>query len=78
MEEISWKLIDIYFKDNPSNLVAHHLESYNDFFSSGFNSCNPICLSVKVVPPSKAIMDITEKDIIAAIIPRFVTPKSRL
>jgi len=46
MEEISWKLIDIYFKDNPSNLVAHHLESYNDFFSSGINQIfkenNPI------------------------------------
>ena len=46
MEEISWKLIDIYFKDNPSNLVAHHLESYNNFFSSGINQIfkenNPI------------------------------------
>ena len=28
MESISWKLIDKYFKDNPYNLVAHHLESY--------------------------------------------------
>uniref|UniRef100_A0A6C0HXI7 DNA-directed RNA polymerase n=1 Tax=viral metagenome TaxID=1070528 RepID=A0A6C0HXI7_9ZZZZ len=37
MENISWKLIDKYFKDNPSNLVAHHLESYNDFFSGGIN-----------------------------------------
>jgi len=34
---ISWKLIDIYFKDNPNNLVAHHLDSYNDFFNSGIN-----------------------------------------
>uniref|UniRef100_A0A6C0KY36 DNA-directed RNA polymerase n=1 Tax=viral metagenome TaxID=1070528 RepID=A0A6C0KY36_9ZZZZ len=46
MESISWKLIDTYFKDNPYNLVAHHLESYNDFFSSGINQIfkvnNPI------------------------------------
>ena len=47
MENISWKLIDKYFKDNPSNLVAHHLESYNDFFSNGginriFKENNPI------------------------------------
>jgi DNA-directed RNA polymerase II subunit RPB2 len=35
MEAISWNLIDKYFKDNPYNLVAHHLDSYNDFFSKG-------------------------------------------
>jgi DNA-directed RNA polymerase II subunit RPB2 len=43
---ISWKLIDKYFKDNPQNLVAHHLDSYNDFFGSGINNIfkenNPI------------------------------------
>ena len=36
-ENISWKLIDKYFTDNPNNLVSHHLESYNDFFKSGIN-----------------------------------------
>jgi len=45
-DEISWKLIDKYFKDNPNNLVAHHLESYNDFFKNGikriFYENNPI------------------------------------
>jgi len=45
-DEISWKLIDCYFKDNPNNLVAHHLESYNDFFENGiqriFRENNPI------------------------------------
>jgi DNA-directed RNA polymerase II subunit RPB2 len=45
-EDISWKLIDIYFKDNPNNLVAHHLDSYNDFFKNGINKIfrenNPI------------------------------------
>ena len=46
MDTVSWKLIDIYFKDNPSNLVSHHLESYNDFFSDGiyriFKENNPV------------------------------------
>jgi DNA-directed RNA polymerase II subunit RPB2 len=46
LSSISWKLIDKYFKDNPSNLVAHHLDSYNDFYSSGINNIfrenNPI------------------------------------
>ena len=46
MENISWKLIDLYFKDNPSNLVNHHLESYNRFFNEGihniFRENNPI------------------------------------
>ena len=44
--DISWKLIDKYFKDNPNNLVFHHLESYNDFFKNGikqiFRENNPI------------------------------------
>jgi DNA-directed RNA polymerase II subunit RPB2 len=46
MEEISWTIIDKYFSDNPANLVQHHLESYNDFFSNGifkiFRDNNPI------------------------------------
>ena len=46
MNDISWKLIDKYFQDNPYNLVAHHLDSYNDFFSHGihqiFRENNPI------------------------------------
>jgi len=45
-DNISWKLIDKYFKDNPTNLVSHHLESYNDFFRNGikriFRENNPI------------------------------------
>jgi DNA-directed RNA polymerase II subunit RPB2 len=43
---ISWKLIDKYFTDNPNNLVSHHLESYNEFFKNGihriFRENNPI------------------------------------
>jgi DNA-directed RNA polymerase II subunit RPB2 len=46
MEAISWKLIDKYFKENPYNLVAHHLDSYDSFFSKGiyniFKENNPI------------------------------------
>ena len=45
-ENISWKLIDKYFTDNPNNLVSHHLESYNEFFKNGiqriFRENNPI------------------------------------
>jgi len=45
-EDISWKLIDKYFKDNPNCLVSHHLESFNEFFKSGikriFHENNPI------------------------------------
>ena len=33
--DIPWKLIDTYFKDNPFALVDHHLVSYNDFFNNG-------------------------------------------
>ena len=36
-DKISWKIIDKYFNENPNNLVAHHLESYNDFFNHGIN-----------------------------------------
>jgi DNA-directed RNA polymerase II subunit RPB2 len=43
---ISWKLIDKYFKDNMNCLVSHHLDSYNEFIRNGihriFNENNPI------------------------------------
>jgi len=49
MEDISWKVIDKYFTDNPNILVAHHLDSYNDFFNGGINNIfrenNPIRFS---------------------------------
>ena len=45
-EDISWKVIDKYFKENPNCLVSHHLESFNDFFKNGikriFHENNPI------------------------------------
>ena len=46
MDEVSWKIIDKYFKENPYNLIAHHLDSYNNFFSHGIKKIlkenNPI------------------------------------
>ena len=46
MNDISWKIIDTLFRDNPDLLVKHHLESYNDFFENGikniFKSSNPL------------------------------------
>jgi len=54
MEDISWAIIDKMFKENPFNLVAHHLDSYNDFFSNGifriFRENNPL----KVVQVAKS------------------------
>ena len=45
-ERFPWIVIDKYFNDNPHALVAHHLDSYNDFFNSGlkriFKEKNPI------------------------------------
>jgi len=31
-EQLPWRIIDKYFKDNPYSFVSHHLDSYNDFF----------------------------------------------
>lgn len=43
---IVWNIIDSYFKENPSCLVAHHLDSYNDFYKKGiykiFQEKNPV------------------------------------
>jgi DNA-directed RNA polymerase II subunit RPB2 len=45
-DTISWKLIDLFFKDNPNIISKHHLDSYNAFFDKGitniFNNQNPI------------------------------------
>ena len=46
MENVSWKLIDKLFNDNPNFLVSHHLDSYDDFMNIGirkvFQENNPI------------------------------------
>ena len=34
-DKMTWRVIEKYFEDNPNNLVAHHLESYNDFIGKG-------------------------------------------
>ena len=44
--DIPWKIIDTYFKNNPTALIDHHLVSYNDFFNTGIEQLlkenNPI------------------------------------
>lgn len=51
MENISWKIIDKLFNDNPNFLVSHHLDSYNDFINIGvkkvFQENNPIRFTEK-------------------------------
>jgi DNA-directed RNA polymerase II subunit RPB2 len=50
-ENISWTLIDKYFKHDPKVLVSHHIKSYNDFFNNKLqlllNEKNPIVLIKK-------------------------------
>ena len=45
-DKIIWRLIDSYFRDNPQSLVAHHIDSYNDFMKNGifqiFKEKNPV------------------------------------
>ena len=57
-ENISWKLIDKYFKNNSNCLVSHHLESYNDFFKNGINRIfrenNPIRFIERVEESNQA------------------------
>ena len=38
VNKVSWQVIDTYFKDNPNNLVGHHLDSYNHFIKHGIPS----------------------------------------
>lgn len=46
LNTISWNLIDTYFKENPYNLVAHQIDSVDDFFQKDiqriFRENNPI------------------------------------
>ena len=47
-DAISWKTINKMFNDNPSFLIEHHLNSYNQFFNGGiqeiFKNNNPLTL----------------------------------
>ena len=49
-ESAIWKLIDIYFRENPQALVKHHIDSYNEFYEEHifqmFREMNPIQLDV--------------------------------
>ena len=53
---IPWKIIDLYFKDNPSALVKHHLQSYNDFFNKGL----PQLIKEKNPKNSKTLKEISK------------------
>ena len=56
-EKLVWKFLDKYFHENPGALVNHHLESYNDFFSTGINQIfrekNPIRIVKEPDPKTK-------------------------
>uniref|UniRef100_A0A6C0KJQ5 DNA-directed RNA polymerase n=1 Tax=viral metagenome TaxID=1070528 RepID=A0A6C0KJQ5_9ZZZZ len=47
----TWKIINSHFEENPQSLVAHHIESFNDFYKNGiqqiFREKNPLRLSSK-------------------------------
>jgi DNA-directed RNA polymerase beta subunit len=49
-----WNIIHSFFKDDPQSLVRHHIESYNDFFTSGiykiFKEKNPIRIQSRYDP----------------------------
>ena len=55
-DKFSWDIIDKYFKGNPSHLVKHHLESYNNFTGVGiprvFKENNPIHLRYEEIGDS--------------------------
>ena len=50
-DDFIWRIINSHFNDNPQSLVAHHIESYNDFYASGiqqiFKEKNPVSISSK-------------------------------
>ena len=45
-----WKIIDLYFQENPHHLVKHHVDSYNDFITRNiyrvFQELQPIVITV--------------------------------
>jgi RNA polymerase beta subunit len=46
--QVLWRIIHRHFQDNPRHLVAHHIESYNDFFKTEifniFRDNNPVTI----------------------------------
>ena len=57
-ETIPWNIIDKFFSDNPNILVAHQLDSYNEFISNGisqiFKEHNPIVFQKEKNPQTDA------------------------
>lgn len=53
-DETQWEIIRSFFENDPQCLVRHHIESYNDFFSSGifkvFKEKNPIRIQSRYDP----------------------------
>ena len=53
-DNLNWNIIRSFFKDDPQCLVRHHIESYNDFYSSGiykiFKEKNPILIQSQYDP----------------------------
>ncbi len=56
-QETAWKILDKYFEDNPTALINHHIESYNDFMDKGihqiFREKNPIRFIKQQDPETK-------------------------
>lgn len=51
MEESDiWKILDVYFRENPNALVRHHIDSFDQFYTTDLaqilNEMNPIKLDV--------------------------------
>jgi len=61
MESVSWDILNKYFKHNPYNLVAHHLDSFNKFFSHDifniFRENNPFQFVAKTTEGSLGLSD---------------------
>ena len=53
-DTVQWNIIRSFFDNDPQCLVRHHIESYNDFFSSGiyklFKEKNPIRIQSRYDP----------------------------
>ena len=62
-ETIPWNIIDKLFSDNPDILVAHQLDSYNEFISNGisqiFKEHNPIIFQKEKNPQTDAYKHIS-------------------
>ena len=64
-DSTQWNIIHSFFENDPQCLVRHHIESYNDFYSSGiykiFKEKNPIRISSRYDPGLARYDPATEK-----------------